>query len=155
LLPGNISFGRPGDDQGDHHHQTPPFALEAPKDDLTRIEGIGEGYASMLNAAGIRTFEQLSAMTADALRDVLMAPHYRVTNVEAWIAEARALSGEQGSPRERPSIPHSTARDEFPDLPPEEGDQFPDLPPEEDDNPFRDIPWTGLYEDEEDDGAIG
>jgi len=145
LLPDHVGYGRPGDSFGDHHHQTPPFVLEAPKDDLTRIKGIGEGYASMLNAAGIRTFEQLSAMSAEELRDVLMAPRWRVTNVEAWIAEARALSTEQGSPRERPGIASGPTQDEFPDLPPpEEDDQFPDLPP-----------WPGPYDDEEDDDAIG
>jgi predicted flap endonuclease-1-like 5' DNA nuclease len=66
------------------------------EDNLMEIKGIGEGYAGMLNAAGVHTFRQLSFMTPDDLLEILRAPHWREPNVETWIAEARALAGETG-----------------------------------------------------------
>ncbi len=43
----------------------------SPSDDLTKIEGIGPKIAENLNAAGIRTFADLAALTPDQIRGVL------------------------------------------------------------------------------------
>lgn len=73
--------------------QQPLPELGPSEDDLTQIRGIGEGYEGMLKAAGISSFEQLASASPDQLRQVLMAPAWREPNVEAWIAESRAMTG--------------------------------------------------------------
>lgn len=70
-----------------------PAQTEPVEDDLTRIKGVGPGYASLLKAAGITTYGQLSEMPVEELRDLTKAS--RLANVEAWIAEARALAAER------------------------------------------------------------
>ena len=47
-------------------------------DDLTRIDGIGPVFSQRLNAAGVRTFAQLAALTPDQIADIIGWPAERV-----------------------------------------------------------------------------
>lgn len=68
-----------------------PPAEEAPRDDLTAIRGIGATMHQRLNEAGIATFAQLAAKSPDQLRQAL-GDFGRITDVEGWIQQARALA---------------------------------------------------------------
>jgi len=61
------------------------------KDDLTAIRGIGMAKGNRLNAAGIRTYEQMARTTPKALRKILgsLAVGARL---ETWIAKAKELA---------------------------------------------------------------
>jgi len=59
-------------------------------DDLTRIDGIGPVFAQRLNAAGIRTFAQLAALTPEQVADIIGWPAERVIRSQI-IGQARAL----------------------------------------------------------------
>ncbi len=50
---------------------TAPIAEAAEKDNLTRIEGIGPKIEELLHAAGINTFANLGAASADDIRKIL------------------------------------------------------------------------------------
>ena len=58
-------------------------------DDLKRIEGIGPKINSVMNEAGVQTFAQMAAMSAEALRQILddagMAP---IHNTSTWPEQA-------------------------------------------------------------------
>lgn len=60
------------------------------KDNLKRIEGIGPKIESLLQAAGISTFEQLSESKEERLREILLAegPRYRIHNPATWPKQA-------------------------------------------------------------------
>ncbi len=60
----------------------------AKKDDLEIIEGIGPAIAKALNKAGITTFRQLSAASADKLQDILQSNKLVATPV-TWPQQAR------------------------------------------------------------------
>lgn len=66
-----------------------PTAAKAAADDLTAIKGIGPVFAKRLNEAGIVTFADVAAASADQLREVTHAT--AVANPEEWIAEARSM----------------------------------------------------------------
>lgn len=54
----------------------PAPAAKAPapqSDDLTRIEGIGPKTASILNQAGITSFQALTVLTSEEIKDILRA----------------------------------------------------------------------------------
>ena len=54
----------------------PAPAAKAPapqSDDLTRIEGIGPKTASILNQAGITSFQALAVLTSEEIKDILRA----------------------------------------------------------------------------------
>ncbi len=63
-------------------------ALPAQPDDLTKIEGIGPKIAGALQAAGIQTFAQLAALTAEAIRSVLVEAGVRIANPASWPEQA-------------------------------------------------------------------
>lgn len=71
---------------------TKPTASEKAgvKDNLKRIEGIGPKIESLLQAAGIYTFEQLSKSQEGRLREILLAegPRYRIHNPATWPKQA-------------------------------------------------------------------
>jgi predicted flap endonuclease-1-like 5' DNA nuclease len=56
------------------------------KDDLKVIEGIGPKIESILNAAGIWTFDQLASMTANQIKDILdqAGPRYKIHDPTTW-----------------------------------------------------------------------
>ena len=58
-------------------------------DDLTRLEGIGPAYASLLQAHGITTFAQLAASDETTLANVINAPAWRRVDYASWIAQAK------------------------------------------------------------------
>ena len=58
-------------------------------DDLTKIKGIGEVFEQKLYEAGIMTFADLAAKTAEEL-EAIIQPGVGGVNFEDWIAQARA-----------------------------------------------------------------
>lgn len=65
-------------------------------DDLKKIKGIGQVFASRLNEAGIWTFADLASREPEKVREIVSSG--RVENMidpEEWIAEARQLAGER------------------------------------------------------------
>ena len=60
------------------------------KDDLKKIEGIGPFFESLLNKAGITTYEQLKDSSRDSLKEIIDAagPDYRMHEPETWPYQA-------------------------------------------------------------------
>jgi predicted flap endonuclease-1-like 5' DNA nuclease len=65
-----------------------PEPAEPEPDDLKRIEGIGPKIASVLNEAGIESFEQLAALSAGQIREVLSARSIWVAHPDTWPEQA-------------------------------------------------------------------
>jgi large subunit ribosomal protein L27 len=67
----------------------------AKADDLKKIEGIGPKIESLLHDAGIVTFEDLAASSADTVKEILTAagPRYAIHDPETWGKQA-ALAAE-------------------------------------------------------------
>jgi predicted flap endonuclease-1-like 5' DNA nuclease len=65
----------------------PPLPLE-------QIKGIGPVFAAKLDMAGVRTFDDLSRLSQEQLREIIGARGWRAVNYEGWIAQARALAAE-------------------------------------------------------------
>ncbi|MGC9395167.1 MAG: DUF4332 domain-containing protein [Anaerolineae bacterium] len=59
-----------------------------PPDDLKRIEGIGPKISSLLQDAGITTFAQLAAASAEQLREILSAANLRIADPTTWPEQA-------------------------------------------------------------------
>lgn len=64
------------------------FAQTGDDDDLKRIHGITPGVASVLNAAGIHTFAQLSSASPVQLEKILRSAGMRLS-VDHWPEQAR------------------------------------------------------------------
>ncbi len=65
----------------------------APRDDLTRLEGIGPRMAAALTAEGLGTFDTLAASTAESLRLALAHQGLRFApTLTTWPAQARLLA---------------------------------------------------------------
>lgn len=60
------------------------------EDDLTKIEGIGPKISSLLKAAGIKTFAQLSVTEADKIREILLEAgnRYKAHDPTTWPKQA-------------------------------------------------------------------
>ena len=70
-----------------------PSPTTAP-DDLRRIVGIGLKISSLLNSAGITTFQQIAERDAEEIRQILAAAEVRA-NTTTWQEQAKlAASGE-------------------------------------------------------------
>ncbi len=66
-------------------------ALEIAKgDDLTAINGIGPTFANRLNEAGITTYGELAALTAEQLKEITHAADWQA-NPDDWVLQAKAL----------------------------------------------------------------
>ncbi len=65
-----------------------PAAHEAEPDDLTCIEGIGPKMSSVLETAGIVTFEQLASSDVDALRQLLREEGLHFADPGTWPEQA-------------------------------------------------------------------
>lgn len=65
-----------------------PRLCEAEPDDLTRIEGIGPKFASVLRSAGLSTYEELAASGADELRDLLHERSLYFADPATWPEQA-------------------------------------------------------------------
>lgn len=99
LLRAQTSEVEPLDHEHDDHHDheeaaeaaaAEPAPVEsAAADDLKVIEGIGPKVASVLNAGGIATYEQLAGASVEALREMLDAAGYRYMAPDSWPEQAR------------------------------------------------------------------
>lgn len=70
-------------------------AIEQPPDDLKTISGIGSAVANRLNKYGIRTFEQVAALTPVQMADLIdHVPASRIIK-ENWIGQARQLAAKR------------------------------------------------------------
>ena len=58
-------------------------------DDLARLHGIGPKIASILQAAGIKTYAQLAKKTPKQLEQILTEANVRLANPETWPEQAR------------------------------------------------------------------
>ncbi len=69
----------------------PVAAVDAVKDNLTKIEGIGPKIKSLLNNDGIWSFNQLAAAPTSRLQKVLddAGPAYTVHNPRTWAAQSK------------------------------------------------------------------
>ena len=72
----------------DTRQTTPAYAVEG--DDLKKIEGIGPFFESLLNEAGITTYEHLKNSNRDTLKEIIDAagPDYRMHEPETWPYQA-------------------------------------------------------------------
>ncbi|MFE9689355.1 DUF4332 domain-containing protein [Micromonospora sp. NPDC005806] len=63
-------------------------------DDFRRIQGIGPKMAAALQAAGIRTYQQLAELDEAALRETIKAAGLRATaSLATWPQQAKVLAG--------------------------------------------------------------
>lgn len=81
--------------QAAEHAATP--LMSTPKDDLTKVEGIGPKIQQLLNDDGIYTFEELAKVEVKRLRNILQAagPRFRMHEPATWPEQAdMAAKGE-------------------------------------------------------------
>lgn len=67
----------------------PRRPVSKPKDDLTRIWGIGPKYAALLQKAGILSFEQLAQADPKSLKRILEDGGARFRRIETWMEQAK------------------------------------------------------------------
>ncbi len=70
----------------------PKAKTSAKGDDLTKIEGIGPKLKSIFHEAGVATFADMAAKTADELREIMIEAggnRYARFNPETWPAQAK------------------------------------------------------------------
>ncbi|HEB61731.1 MAG TPA: 50S ribosomal protein L27 [Bacteroidetes bacterium] len=70
----------------------PKAKTSAKGDDLTKIEGIGPKLKSIFHEAGVATFADMAAKSADELRDIMIEAggnRYARFNPETWPAQAK------------------------------------------------------------------
>lgn len=65
-----------------------PSTRETEPDDLTRIEGIGPKFSSVLLSAGISTYQQLAAADVDELRDIFRERGLYFADPTTWPEQA-------------------------------------------------------------------
>jgi len=65
-----------------------PRPCEAEPDDLTRIEGIGPKFASVLRSVGLSTYEELAASSVDELRDLFRERGLYFVDPATWPEQA-------------------------------------------------------------------
>ena len=68
--------------------------MEAPPDDLRRIEGIGPKISSILQATGITTFAKLADVDVEALDKILDEAGIRIANPSTWPEQAKLAAAE-------------------------------------------------------------
>ncbi|WP_246835632.1 helix-hairpin-helix domain-containing protein, partial [Micromonospora sp. MH33] len=67
---------------------------DAAPDDFRRIQGIGPKLAAALQAAGIRTYQQLAELDEAALRETVKAAGLRAApGLATWSQQAKVLAG--------------------------------------------------------------
>lgn len=79
-----------GGDNGDTY-VTPVASVDAVKDDLTKIEGIGPKIKGLINNDGIWSFHQLAISPIQRLQKILddAGPAYRIHNPRTWAAQSK------------------------------------------------------------------
>ncbi len=72
------------------HFEAPAAEAAMEADDLTKIEGIGPKVQGLLNEAGIKTFAQLAAKSAEELDAILDAAGsiYKAMDETSWPKQA-------------------------------------------------------------------
>ena len=65
------------------------------RDQLWRINGIGEVFEVRLNKAGIFSFEELSTTSPSRLREIIQPQAWERIEPESWIAQARELAARE------------------------------------------------------------
>lgn len=80
------------------HHDRPSGALALPiptDDDLKKIEGIGPQIEKLLQQAHIRTYQELSITSVEAIRYILDAagPGFQMHDPATWPMQARLAHG--------------------------------------------------------------
>lgn len=82
-----------GGDNGDTYVApvTPVASVDAVKDDLTKIEGIGPKIKGLINNDGIWSFHQLAISPIQRLQKILdnAGPAYRIHNPRTWAAQSK------------------------------------------------------------------
>jgi len=61
------------------------------RDDLTTINGIGPTFAKRLKEAGIITYDDLTALSVDQLREITHAAEWQA-NPNDWILQAKTVA---------------------------------------------------------------
>ncbi len=81
----------------------PPVGMRAERaaDDLVKIEGIGPKVASVLNQAGITTFESLASANPADVQRILDDAGLQMMNPEGWIEQARLAAAGDWAALER------------------------------------------------------
>ncbi len=76
---------------GDKVAAAPLAAVDAVKDDLTKIEGIGPKIQGLMNKDGIWSFHQLANASTKRLQKILdnAGPAYTVHNPRTWSAQSK------------------------------------------------------------------
>ncbi len=80
---------KPAQHNGDKGETAAPTAVT--EDDLTRINGIGPTFAQRLKEAGITSFQKLTELTPDYLKEVAKAADWQADPAD-WIAQAKTLA---------------------------------------------------------------
>ena len=81
-----------GNDEGDTYvAPVAAAAVDAVKDDLTKVEGIGPKTKGLLNNDGIWSFHQLAGAPTSRLQKILdnAGPAYTVHNPRTWAAQSK------------------------------------------------------------------
>lgn len=66
-------------------------SAKAQRDDLRQIQGLGPGYSSKLQEAGIDSFASLAAASDSELDRILQPREFQKLDYESWRQQARAL----------------------------------------------------------------
>ncbi len=67
------------------------------KDQLEKIKGIGKVFAGRFNEAGVFTFADLAALSAEQAHEIINPEEWQAIEPAAWIAEAVQLAAEKGN----------------------------------------------------------
>lgn len=65
------------------------------RDQLWRIDGVGEVFEGRLNRAGLFSFVDVAASSPERLREIIDLHAWEAIDPTAWIVQARALGAEQ------------------------------------------------------------
>jgi len=81
---------------GEDTYVAPVAAVDAVKDDLTKVEGIGPKIKGLLNNDGIWSFHQLAGAPTSRLQKILddAGPAYTVHNPRTWAAQSKLADEE-------------------------------------------------------------
>ncbi len=67
------------------------------KDQLEKIKGIGKVFAGRLNEAGVFTFADLAALSAERAHEIINPEEWQAIEPDEWIAEAAQFAAKKGT----------------------------------------------------------
>lgn len=78
-------------------NETSKLSIAHPKDDLTKIEGVGPKIQEILNNSGIYTFKRLSQSSTNSIKESLnnSGPQFRMHDPETWPQQALMASNSE------------------------------------------------------------